>query len=267
MMTEMIAQPTAKSAWRSSGNAKRGSNHSVNFSMPGRVQQADEDRERAQHPERTGDESVALVRLAVVARRASSRTCWPHVGEVVLDEFVALDVRDVGVGFAVVPPRYSPKNVRYTQRVMYAAVMNAPTRPTIRNSWKPFSFAFTRISSFDQNPANGKMPHERDRADDERPERLRHVLPQAAHVLLHVEGVVRARVAHRAGAEEEVGLEERVGEEVEDRRDPRADAERHDHVAELADRRVGEDLLDVVLDERERGTDDHRDPADRGHRG
>ena len=35
MMTEMIAQPTAKSASGASGNAKRGSNHSVNFSMPG----------------------------------------------------------------------------------------------------------------------------------------------------------------------------------------------------------------------------------------
>ena len=32
---------------------------------------------------------------------------------------------------------------------------------------------------------------------------------------------------------------------------PRADAERHHHVAELADRRVREHLLDVVLHERE----------------
>ena len=46
------------------------------------------------------------------------------------------------------------------------------------------------------------------------------------------------------------GLEEGVGEEVEHRRRPRADAERHHHVAELADRRVGEHLLDVVLHER-----------------
>ena len=41
--------------------------------------------------------------------------------------------------------------------------------------------------------------------------------------------------------------------------DPRADAERHDHVAELADRRVREDLLDVALDERERCPDEDRD--------
>ena len=41
--------------------------------------------------------------------------------------------------------------------------------------------------------------------------------------------------------------------------DPRADAERHDHVAELADGRVGEHLLDVVLHERQEGGDDDRD--------
>ena len=50
-----------------------------------------------------------------------------------------------------------------------------------------------RISSFDQKPASGKMPGERERADDEGPERPRHVLPQAAHVLLHVEAVVARR--------------------------------------------------------------------------
>ena len=65
---------------------------------------------------------------------------------------------------------------------------------------------------------------QRERADDERPERRRHVLPQAAHVLLHVEAVVHG-VADRAGAEEQAGLEEGVGEEVEDAAGPGADAE------------------------------------------
>jgi len=73
--------------------------------------------------------------------------------------------------------------------------------------------------------------------------------------------VVRPRVAHRSGTEEEVRLEERVGKEVEDGSDPCAHAEGHDHVAELADRRVREHLLDVVLDERERGADDHHGPS------
>ena len=69
--------------------------------------------------------------------------------------------------------------------------------------------------------------------------------------------------ADRAGAEEQAGLEEGVGEEVEQRGGPRADAERHDHVAELADRRVGEHLLDVVLDEGEASAAEHDGDARR----
>src|SRR6266545_1720156 len=43
-------------------------------------------------------------------------------------------------------------------RVMYAAVRNAPSKPTYRNASKPVWPAVTRISSFDQNPASGKIP-------------------------------------------------------------------------------------------------------------
>ena len=49
------------------------------------------------------------------------------------------------------------------------------------------------------------------------------------------------------GAEEEQRLEERVGDQMEDAADERADAQRQEHVAQLADRGVGEHLLDVVL--------------------
>ena len=55
------------------------------------------------------------------------------------------------------------------------------------------------------------------------------------------------RVDHAAGAEEQAGLEERVRVDVEDRDAVGADAERHEHEAELRDRRVGEHLLDVGL--------------------
>ena len=60
------------------------------------------------------------------------------LGEVVLDQLVALGVHLglVHLGELVRDrPRYSPKNVRYTQRVMYAAVMNAPIAPTTTNAW------------------------------------------------------------------------------------------------------------------------------------
>ena len=71
-----------------------------------------------------------------------------------------------------------------------------------------------------------------------------------------------AGVAHRAGAEEQAALEEGVGEDVEHGRQPGAGAEAEHHVAELADRRVGEHLLDVVLDERQQRRDDDRDRSD-----
>jgi hypothetical protein len=81
--------------------------------------------------------------------------------------------------------------------------------------------------------------------------------PASADVLLVV-----GRVDDRAGPEEEQGLEEGVRQQVEDRRHPRADAEREHHVAELRDRGEGEDALQVVLGDRDRGAEERRDRAD-----
>ena len=57
----------------------------------------------------------------------------------------------------------------------------------------------------------------------------------------------------RAGAEEQQRLEEGMGEQVEDADRVAADAERHEHVAELRAGRIGDDPLDVVLHEADRG--------------
>ncbi len=57
----------------------------------------------------------------------------------------------------------------------------------------------------------------------------------------------RQRVDHAAGAEEQQRLEEGVRHDVEHAGRIRADAEAEKHVAELRDRGVREDLLDVVL--------------------
>ena len=69
----------------------------------------------------------------------------------------------------------------------------------------------------------------------------------------HVDHVAH-RVHDAAGGEEQEGLEERVGEQVKHGRHDRelgdvahARPERHEHVAELADRRIGQHALQVGL--------------------
>ena len=50
-----------------------------------------------------------------------------------------------------------------------------------------------------------------------------------------------------AGAEEQLRFEKRVREKVQDARFVRADADAHDHVADLRHRRIGENPFDVPL--------------------
>ena len=76
-----------------------------------------------------------------------------------------------------------------------------------------------------------------------------------AHILF-----ARERVDHGARTEEEGRLEEGVGEHVEDRSVKGTHARRHEHIAQLADRGVSEDLLDIVLEEAR-----HRGPERRQH--
>ena len=53
-------------------------------------------------------------------------------------------------------------------------------------------------------------------------------------------------VDHAAGPEEQQGFEERMGEEMEHTGRVSAGGDRHHHVAELGDGRIGQDFLDVV---------------------
>ena len=82
-----------------------------------------------------------------------------------------------------------------------------------------------------------------------------------AHVLLAAHGV-----NHRAGAEEQQGLEEGVGEDVEHARSECADAERQEHVSQLRDRGVGQHALDIVLHQADRGGENRGERADDGDR-
>ena len=74
--------------------------------------------------------------------------------------------------------------------------------------------------------------------------------------LVGVDAVIDA-----AGAEEQEGLEEGVRDQVEQPRHPAADAQAEHHEAELADRRVGQHLLVIGLDHRDRRGDEQGDPA------
>ena len=110
-------------------------------------------------------------------------------------------------------------------------------------------------------------PDDREVAHREGQEGDRHGLVERA-VVAHVDVVVHA-VHDRAGAEEHVGLEEAVREQVEDRERVahRAEAGGEHHVADLAHRRAGQRLLDVVLGAAEDRTPQERDGGDDDDRG
>ena len=109
----------------------------------------------------------------------------------------------------------------------------------------PVSSAPYTTASLLKNPLKPGTPRDREHAGQHRDERERQRLAQAAHAA-HVL-LVGERVDHDAGAQEQLRLEERVGEEMEHARVVRAHADAHDHVADLRHRRVGQDAFDVPL--------------------
>ena len=125
-----------------------------------------------------------------------------------------------------------------------------------------------------EEAGEGSHAGERRGTHEERRRRDRHHPPQAAEPP-HVDHAAHG-VHDRAGAEEQERLEAGVGEQVEDCRreaEQGAGAKACEHVAQLADRGVGEHPLEIVLhradegrDERRRGTDDrhHREGAGAG---
>ena len=115
------------------------------------------------------------------------------------------------------------------------------------------------ISSFEKNPDISGKPASASAPTIRVKRRERHRLAKARHpVDVLVPG---HRADDRAGRHEEERLEEGVGHEVEDPRRVRADRDGHDHVADLAHRRVGDDPLQVGDDQRDRRGDDQRRQA------
>jgi len=109
-------------------------------------------------------------------------------------------------------------------------------------------------------PAGDSHAHKGQGSDGEGHEGDGHDLGQAPH-LLHVLLMVAAD-DDGARAEEQEGLEERVGQEVEKAREEGADTQSQHHVAELADSRVCQHPLDVVLGDGDGGGEQGREPAD-----
>ena len=101
------------------------------------------------------------------------------------------------------------------------------------------------------------------RADQHRQIGYRHVFAQPAH-LAHVLLVVH-RDDHRARAEEQHRLEKRMRHQMENRRRIGRCAERHRHIAQLRQRRIGDHALDVVLRHRDQRHEEAGDRADHEH--
>ena len=104
---------------------------------------------------------------------------------------------------------------------------------------------------------------DRERPDQECPVGDRQVLLQPAHVS-HVLLAVQ-RVDHRARAEEQQRLEERVRVEMEDACRVGADAHRQEHVSQLRYGGIREHALDVVLHQADRAGHQRGCRPDRRH--
>jgi hypothetical protein len=106
-------------------------------------------------------------------------------------------------------------------------------------------------------------PGNRQGRSQEGPVGDRHVLLEPAHladVLLTAAGV-----DHRSRTEEEAGLEERMGQDMEDGGHEGADTGAEEHIAELGHGGVSQHLLDVVLHQTDGGGKDRGQSANDRH--
>ena len=156
--------------------------------------------------------------------------------------------------------RGRPKNVRNTSRPMYSAEMQRPDDAEDEQPRVPGVVRHLEDLVLREEPRERVDTGQRQRADHERDAGDGHPPQQPAH-LLHVRVVVHP-VHHRPGAQEHQRLVERVRDEHEQRDRVRPQSRRDEHEPELADRGVREHALDVVLTERARPGEEHRDDTD-----
>src|SRR5258708_7080772 len=105
---------------------------------------------------------------------------------------------------------------------------------------------------------------DRDTGKEERPGRYRNLLAQASHVAQIL--FAAQSVDHASGSEEEQRFEKGVRHQVEDASREHAGAHADEHIAELRNRRVGENFLDVELREADGGGHECRRNPDNGYR-
>ncbi len=116
-----------------------------------------------------------------------------------------------------------------------------------------------------EEAGEGRNRGEREQRDRHGPEGVGDALGQAVHPGHGGQGVRPGGVDDHARTEEQECLEEAVGQEVEDGGAAVADGQGPEHVAELADRGVGEHALDVVLGQGGEAGTEHRDGRHDGH--
>ena len=160
--------------------------------------------------------------------------------------------------------RSLPWNTTNSSRKLYSDVTNTPINTAQYASvWPGVVDACTASisASFEKKPEKPGKPISASVPITRRPVRDRQVLAQPAH-LADVLLVVH-RDDHGAGRQEQQRLEERVRHQMEDAGRVRGRAERDGHVAELRERRVRDDALDVLLHDAEQAREERRDRADR----
>ncbi len=117
---------------------------------------------------------------------------------------------------------------------------------------------------FRERAREERRADQRQAADDKQHMRQLEVLGEAADVA-DVFVVVRG-MNDGAGRQEQHGLEARVRDEVEERRERVADANGDEHPAELRRRRIGDALLEVCLPQRRHAAEQRRAHARHDHR-
>jgi len=110
------------------------------------------------------------------------------------------------------------------------------------------------IRSFEYQPLEERRPGNRQHADEHGDRGDLHLREEPAHLPQIL--FVMAAIDDAAGTKEEQCLEESMREQVQQPRDPAADAKGEHHVAELAARGIGQHPFDVGLDQRDRRTDE-----------